>query len=142
MILRTQARTVARAIGPVIITGIYFEMLSEEEKLAVIAHEKGHQAHMHWLKALWFLLNVDLMLSIDEVSKLVSERSKKHELEADAFATLTGHGKGLLKFLDRLKNHFDPLKDTSLHPSHDIRTGHIMMLMEDMAYSRRVVDGK
>lgn len=74
-------------------TGDGFRLLSEEQRAAVLAHERGHIRHRHAWKRLWWLVSVQW--------KGFFERCEAQELEADHYAAQCGHREGLVSFLTR-----------------------------------------
>src|SRR5882672_10222466 len=81
--------------------GESFFLLSEREKRAVIAHERGHIHHKHaWIRFKW-------ILTFREIRdwKGFLAMCEAQELEADRYAIDRGHTAGLISFLLRLSLH-------------------------------------
>ena len=77
--------------------GEAFDNLTPAEQAAVIAHERGHIAHRHALKRLWWMVSFQW--------KGFFERCEKQEMEADWYAVVRGHRAGLISFLFRSNPH-------------------------------------
>ena len=109
--------------GPLsaIVTGRYFDKHPPYERMAMLAHERGHIHYRHTSKRLWWLL----YRWLDTRSWMEDVRAQ--EMEADAFAVREGHAQGLIEFLDRFvgKSHNSPL-----HPTPEDRILAILSLME------------
>jgi Zn-dependent protease with chaperone function len=81
-------------------TGDLMAVLSDHERDAVIAHERGHLVHWHAEKRLlWF---ITLRVRFDWEGFLAM--CERQELEADRYAIRKGHGNGLRTFLLRHGN--------------------------------------
>ena len=122
MVIGTNRNMVALTVGPIILTGRHFNALDRLERGAVLSHEKAHIVYHHGAKRLWRLLTFrwkDLALLC-----------QMQEYEADRYATMNGHGPGLIQFLSRpTKPHDSPLPAT-LHPTHDERIANIKRWLE------------
>lgn len=114
MVIGTTLDMVALTVGPFIVTGRYFDQLERVERAAVIAHETGHIVHRHAWRRLWWLVSGQW--------SYMKTRCQAQEYEADRYATMNGHGHGLIQFLSRpTKPH-----DSPLHPTHEERINNIM----------------
>ena len=109
---------VALTAGPVIITGKWFQRLSDVEKEAAIAHEEGHIRHWHALKRIWWVMSFQW--------RGIEQRCREQEHEADAYAVECGCAAGLISLLIRLRDIKGPL-----HPSRDERIAHIRRSLSD-----------
>ncbi|KVE71443.1 M48 family metalloprotease [Burkholderia vietnamiensis] len=76
-------------------TGDLMGHLTSSEQAAVIAHERGHQAHWHAEKRLMWFLTLAVFWNWHGFLKMC----ERQELEADRYAISCGHGRGLRMFL-------------------------------------------
>lgn len=74
-------------------TGEYFDFLPEDERRAVLAHERGHLHHRHVLKRVLWIVRHGF--------KGFYEMCEAQELEADSYARDKGHGPALARFISK-----------------------------------------
>jgi Zn-dependent protease with chaperone function len=75
--------------------GPAFQHLTPLEQEAVLAHERGHVAHRHALKRLWWIVSLRAVFNFDGFLALCEQQ----EFEADRYAAELGHRAGLAAFL-------------------------------------------
>ena len=105
MIVSTGLDIYAVCAGPFVITGRRMGGLTEEEREAIVWHERGHIFHGHLAKRLWWLLTGQW--------DHLAARCEAQEYEADRFAVMHHCGPGLMHFLKRM----NPTHKTPLHPT-------------------------
>lgn len=112
-VIRTNHSITARAVSLLwwkrIYTGVYFEGLHMDERLAVLAHEKSHCDRHHTEVRLLMLLFFPFSLLF------IQSVCHKQELDADTDAAMSGCAKGLMKFILRSDN------EGYYHPSNELR---------------------
>lgn len=123
MIVSTRLNLVAMTVGPVIVTGAVFPKLTESQRAAVIAHERGHIVHRHGWKRIWWLISFQW--------RDLAHKCQVQELEADRHATVLGHGYSLIHFLNCL----DSTHKSPLHPTPEERIHRIRQWLETVNYS-------
>lgn len=84
-----------------IILGKDFYRLTPTEQDAVLAHERGHIAHRHAWKRIWWFVTLRAFFKTQEFF----DECRKHEKEADRYAVERGHRAGLVSVLFRLQLH-------------------------------------
>ena len=104
MVIHTSLNIIALSAFGHVVTGKRFHHCQEDEKHAIIAHEMGHIFHRHALKRILRLI----FMKWDGLA----EYCKRQELEADMYAASKGHGRAMVNFLARQKNHSSPLHPT------------------------------
>ena len=78
-----------------------FYKLTPREQEAVLAHERGHIAHRHIRKRLWWIVTLRAIRNPDAYWAMCEAQ----ELEADRYAAEQGHAAGMVSFLFRLAWH-------------------------------------
>lgn len=109
IVLSTKLRLFAMSVGPVVVTGLYLDLVSRAEREAVISHEIGHIIHLHALKRIWWILSGRW--------SGIQQRCRNQEFEADRYAVMNGHGGPMLRFLNRTRTPHN----SAFHPSSDER---------------------
>lgn len=117
MLLRTRLPIVAASVVGIVVLGAHWPDLSEDEKFAVIAHERAHAAMHHTRQRIWWVLSGQWVG--------ITLRCCQQEIDADYVAFRQGHGRGLLKLLCRAHN----TSASDFHPSHRERIDNIRRWM-------------
>lgn len=89
-------------------TGEFFALLDDEQKAAVLEHERAHIRSHDALKRLWWVLSLQIVFR----TKWVFARCREQELAADAYACARGHEEGMRSYLRRF-----PHAASALYPS-------------------------
>ena len=118
MVVSTRLNLFAVSVGPLIVTGRYFPLLLPVERDALVAHEMGHIEYRHLSQRLWRIVTGKWMG--------LSDLCHAQEFEADRYATIAGHGAGLIQFLRRL----NPTHKTPLEPTPDERIKNIVRWLQ------------
>lgn len=89
-------------------TGEYFRLLTEDEKTAVILHERAHVRNRDALRRLWWLLSLQVVFR----AEWVFAQCRAQEFAADRYVHEQGHAHAMRSYLMRF-----PHPASALYPS-------------------------